>query len=119
MVRREWTKERFENWADEIGPNTRQVINLIFSNVKIKEQGYNPALSVLELSDTYSRERLENACELALTKYHSPRHRHLKALLSANQDIIWKESGLKDPDSLKNRSGYLRGEMYYGGNRHD
>ncbi len=68
--------------------NTGTVIDLIFLTVKIKEQGYNPSLSVLRLSKTYSEARLETARELALTKVRTPRHHHLKAILAANQDQI-------------------------------
>lgn len=119
MVKQEWTKERIEQWASQIGPNTRKVIDLIFDSCRIKEQGYNPSLSVLKLSDSYSQERLENACELALTKYHLPRYRHLKALLLANQDILWKESNRKDHQPREDKTGYLRGEAYYGGRSDD
>jgi len=45
-----WDHERITRWAYTIGSHTGEVIDLIFSGVKIKEQGYNPSLSVLRLS---------------------------------------------------------------------
>ena len=109
-----WDDVRICNWADKIGPNTRDTIDRIFSSVKIKEQGYNAALAVLRLSKTYSNERLETACELALHKgARSPRYRQLKAILAANQDKQYTEqknlSNRPKPDTL----GYLRGADYY------
>ena len=109
-----WDDVRIRNWADKIGPNTREAIERIFSSVKIKEQGYNAALAVLRLSKSYSNERLETACEVAFSKgARSPRYRQLKAILAANQDKQYTEqrnlSNRPKPDSL----GYLRGADYY------
>jgi hypothetical protein len=120
FLRQEWDDERIKRWADSIGPNTRNVIDRIFGSYEIKEQGYNPTLSVLRLSKTYSQERLETACELALKKYRMPRYHHLKALLSANQDKLYLESKVKDTSEEENgHLGYLRGAEYYGGSHHD
>lgn len=121
FLKQEWDKDRICRWADSIGPSARSVVNRIFEQYQIKEQGYNPTLSVLRLSKTYSQERLETACELALTKYRVPRYKHLKALLSANQDKIYqnqKSAGSKSKDEENSMSGYLRGSDYYGG-EHD
>ena len=111
----EWDDERIRNWAASIGKSTGEVINRIFEHVDIKEQGYNPSLAVLRLSRTYTEARLDAACELALGRgIKSPRYGHLKAILSANQDIIYKEqrqAPLPAPDASM---GYLRGADYYG-----
>ena len=92
----------------------RQVIDRIFGSVSIKEQGYNPCLAVLRLSRTYTDARLETACELAISRgIKVPRYHHLKAILTANQDITYKElqeSGSSTDDSSM---GYLRGSDYY------
>ena len=116
----DWDDERIRNWAKSIGKSTGAVIDRIFSCVDIKEQGYNPSLAVLRLSRTYSDARLETACELALIRgIRSPRYRHLKAILSANQDIVYKEQqeALAEPEDTS--MGYLRGSDYYkkGGKR--
>lgn len=110
-----WDYERIVNWAYSIGSYTGHVIDQIFSKVQIKEQGYNPSLSVLRLGKTYTDERLETACELALTKVSSPRYHHLKAILSANQDIIFLETRDNPKDDNKTLGGFVRGSEYYGG----
>ena len=116
--RMEWDDQRIRNWAVSIGADTAAVIDRIFSGVKIKEQGYNSCLSVLRLSKAYSKERLEIACALGLTKFHSPRYRHLKAILAANEDRIYKENQKKTATDHEN-TGYVRGASYYGGNHND
>ena len=114
FLRPEWDDHRIREWADRIGHSTREVIDRIFSSYKIKEQGYNPSLSVLRLSKKYSQSRLENACELALKNFRTPRYRHINAILSSNQDILFKEN--EDKTGKIGKSGYLRGNDYYGGN---
>ena len=92
----------------------------IFASVKIKEQGYNVALSVLNLSKHYSYECFEDACEIALANVASPRYRYLKAILASNQDIILHErktsqAGKKTSPSENTDGAYVRGASYYGG----
>ena len=80
----------------------------------IKEQGYNPCLAVLRLSRTYTDARLETACELAVSRgIKVPRYHHLKAILSANQDIIYKEQKNAPSSPEDDTMGYLRGSGYY------
>ena len=114
-----WDDERILNWAAHIGNHTLDVIKRIFSSVKIKEQGYNPSLSVLRLSKDYSEVRLETACEIALTYAKVPRYHHLKAILAANQDQIFLEqkSQQKKKEATQNQGGYVRGAAYYGGKK--
>jgi hypothetical protein len=115
----EWDNTRIRRWACSIGSSTGEVIDRIFAGVKIKEQGYNPSLSVLRLSKTYSEARLETACELALTKVKTPRYHHLKSILAANQDQIYLENKNASVKPKKNTGGYVRGAEYYGGGSND
>ena len=114
-----WDDERIRNWAATIGKNTLDVINRIFTSYPIKEQGYNPSLSVLNLSKKYSEGRLETACELALTRgIRSPRYHHINAILSANQDKYYLEQKaipVIDDSSM----GYLRYASNAAGNGGD
>ena len=114
----EWDDIRITRWAYAIGTHTGEVVDRIFAGVKVKEQGYNPSLSVLRLSKTYSEARLETACEMALTHVRTPRYHHLKAILAANQDQTYleqKKAAVKKPPC----SGYVRGAAYYGGGSND
>ncbi len=106
----EWDDTRIRRWAESIGKYTGITIDRIFDSVQIKEQAYNPCLSVLRLSKAYGDDRLENACGIALERIRSPRYRHLKAILAANQDKI-----ASLPKASDNSRGYIRGAAYYGG----
>ncbi|MFA6662053.1 MAG: IS21 family transposase [Bacilli bacterium] len=119
FLKPEWDDVAIRRWAYSIGSNASEVIERIFAGVKIKEQGYNPSLSVLRLSNTYSEARLETACELALTKVRTPRYYHLKAILSSNQDKVFIESKNISKGSTETSSGYVRGAEYYGGSNND
>ena len=119
----EMNDERMLSWASTIGPNTREVIERVFRSVQIKEQGYNSALSILNLSKHYPNSRFEDACRIALNNTNSPRYKYLKALLSNNQDILERERAGKQ-QSQENHSiaeeqgAYVRGAGYYGGGDH-
>jgi hypothetical protein len=116
----EMNDERIRSWASTIGPNTLEVIDRIFRGVQIKEQGYNAALSVLNLSKHYPNDRFENACQIALGNAASPRYRYLKAILSSNQDLILRDRQVnalpKENQNAADAEGaYVRGAEYYGG----
>lgn len=118
--RPEMDKDRMCSWADHVGPYTRKVIDRIFNSVQIKEQGYNAALSVLNLSKHYSNERFEDACQIALSNSPSPRYKYLKAILDNNQDLVLRERknpAQKEAEPVDNQKdgSYVRGASYYGG----
>lgn len=108
----EWDDTRIKKWAEQIGPSTKETVDIIFEIVKIKEQAYNPSLSILNLSKKYGEERLEKACQLALKHYRSPRYKHLKGILSNNQDLIDTEVSVSKQETV-----FTRGAEYYGGKR--
>jgi hypothetical protein len=116
----EMNDERMLSWAETIGPNAKEVIARVFRSVQIKEQGYNAALSILNLSKNYPNDRFEDACQIALGNTTSPRYKYLKAILSSNQDLVAKEraskEATKENHSISDESGaYVRGASYYGG----
>lgn len=104
----DWNAERIQEWASKIGPNALIVINKILSSVKIKEQSYNSALAVLKLGKMYTNDRLENACEYALTQFSIPRYSHINAILKIKQDKDEEKTSTVD------NTGFVRGADYYG-----
>lgn len=116
----EWDDQRIRKWAKAIGCSACEVVERIFSSVQIKEQGYNACLAVLRLSKKYTSSRLDAACALALTRFHSPRYRHLSAILSAEEDISYQhQRELEQREQEKAEQGYVRGAAYYGGLKRD
>ncbi|MDD3223094.1 MAG: IS21 family transposase [Lachnospiraceae bacterium] len=115
-----WDDIRIKKWASSIGTYTAEAVERIFEGVSIKEQGYNPALAVLRLSNKYSEARLEAACEFAITTgIKKPRYHHLSAILAANQDVLYLEKKNGGNKNEKRTMGYLRGSDYYGGGSND
>lgn len=107
FVHAEWDDKRILRWAKEIGPSTHAVVARIFDDVQIKEQAYNPALAVLNLTKQYSERDLEDACEYALAKVARPRCKFIKTALASNA-AKRGAGGSEEP-----RGGYIRGEGYY------
>lgn len=111
----EWDDARIRGWAKKVGPSCAAVVERMFGRAKVKEQAYNPALSVLNLSKKYGDERLEAACAHALPRLTSPRYRHIKAILDSNLDA----SGPLPPAPSEGGAGeaaprgHVRGADYY------
>lgn len=110
-----WNEERIQKWASSIGKYTGETVERIFESVTLKEQGFNPALAVLRLSNKYSEARLEAACEFAIVNgIKKPRYHHLNSILAANQDQTYLENK-KAKKKADAPMGYLRGSNYYAG----
>jgi transposase len=61
----EWTTDRIEHWAAEVGPATGALVAAILEDRPHPEQGYRSCLGILRLEKRYGRERLEAACARA------------------------------------------------------
>lgn len=59
--------ESFLEWAEGVGASTHGVVKNYISMHKVEQQGFKPFASLMKLADRYSMERLEKACEKALT----------------------------------------------------
>lgn len=106
FMRAEWDDVRIKSWARGIGPSTLAVVERIFDSVDIKEQAYNPALAVLNLTKTYAERDLEAACAYALERTSRPRCRFIKSVLASGA------SG-RGRDDDGGGGGYIRGAGYY------
>ena len=68
----QWNGDRFIRWAEQIGNNTTAVVRHFLTMYKVEQQGYKSCMALLKLSDTYSADRVENACTKALTFTPAP-----------------------------------------------
>ena len=111
----EFDEDRIRKWAESVGPKTSLVIDRIFVSVKIKEQGYNPCLSVLKLSSKHGKLLLERACELALQHFNTPRYKHINAYLLEQIGKGTATSNISDEERRKqaNKGAHIRGADYY------
>ena len=116
----EWNSNRFKNWAREYGPCTYEVIDRLFRAGASEQRYYNTARSILKLADQYARQRVEQACQLALKHYKRPVYRNIKAILYNGQDCL--ETGVNSEIRMtaipKEEKSYVRGADYYARKKH-
>ncbi len=62
----EWSPQRFEKWAQDIGPKTEELVTLLMQERPHPEQAYRVCLGLLALAKQYTTPRLEAACGRAL-----------------------------------------------------
>lgn len=105
----EWNSTRFLNWAKTKGPYTYQVIYLLFKDSKAEQRHYNTAHAILKLADSYSDQRLENSCQLALSLFSRPGYKNIKNILIRDEDLC-QQKETKDEDRI---SAFLRGGDYF------
>ena len=110
----QWNGERFRRWAAKIGENTHTVIDALLSGYKVEQQGYKACMGILKLADKYSAERLENACQKALTYTPRPSLKNLQTILSSGQDKTLDENRETETKS-ESQYGFTRGADYYEG----
>jgi len=118
-----WTPDRYQRWADSIGPNTRAVIELVLSEKVIVEQAFIPCMNILGLARNGRRELLEKACESIVANGHPPTYSLVKNTLEAIKakrkladTPACPASDGKDGSRLRDE-GYVRGSDYYRGKK--
>ena len=110
----QWNGDRFRKWAAKIGENATVIVEAILTGYKVEQQGYRVCMALLKMSDTYTPERLEAACEKALSYTPRPGYKAIQAILKSGQDKISEKSAApSDPSAV----GFTRGADYYGRGR--
>jgi transposase len=108
----EWNGDRFRKWAERIGNNTYKVIHANLTAKRVEQQSYKSCMGLLKLADKYSVERLEAACEKALTYTATPSYKSIKNILTTGQDKTFPK--VKPSENTHNSYGITRGAGYYG-----
>lgn len=103
----EWSPERFQHWASQIGPQTEQLILDLLASRCHPEQAYRSCLGILQLAKTVSKETMEAVCKLALQN-GAVSYRAVNHLLATKKDMLAK--GQK-PDTFEHE--HIRGQSYY------
>ena len=109
----EWNGDRFRRWADQIGSNTRKAVDAILTSGRVEQQSYRSCMGLLRLADKHTSQRLEKACERALSYSGKPSYKSIKNLITAMKQ---EPDALPSDEETKPR-GITRGARYYGGNR--
>lgn len=81
----DWTPERFIKWGRNIGEHTAIAINLIMSQRRHPQMGFRACMGVMSLGKKYSNDRLEAACERAITT-NCVSYKSIKSILATGLD---------------------------------
>ena len=112
----EWNGDRFGRWAEQIGPNTRKVVDAILTSGRVEQQSYRSCMGLLRLADKHTPQCLEKVCERALSYSGRPSYKSIKSLLTVMKqepdDTLTSEA-----DVQTKPRGITRGARYYGGKR--
>ena len=108
----QWNGDRFRRWATKIGPQTTHVVESILTGYKVEQQGYRSCMALLKMSESYTSERLEAACEKALHYTPRPGYKSVQTILKSGLD--------RPPESPTSATapsdhGFTRGADYYRG----
>ena len=81
----DWTPERIQRKANEIGPKTSALIEIILRERTHPEQGFRATIGILRHANSFGRERLEAACGRAL-EIGARSYTSVTSILKTNQD---------------------------------
>ena len=109
----QWNGDRFRKWAAKIGPQASKVVESILTGYKVEQQRYRAYMALLKLSDSYSPERLEAACDKALFYTPRPSYKSIQTILKSGGDKPSEPSQPVTPS----KHGFTRGADYYKGGR--
>jgi transposase len=105
----DWSPSRFLRWAEEIGPQTTELINSVLEKRGHPQQAYRSCLGILGLAKRYSKPRLEAACRRALAAgLHS--YKGIANILKNNLD---QHQPQKAADIALPAHDNIRGQRYY------
>ena len=108
---RPWTAGRQNafSWAEESGPQTTALIGLILDGRRHPQQAYRTCLGILGLAKRYGHDRLETACQRALTAgIHS--YKGVHNILKNKLDQLERD---QPPATPLPSHANIRGKGYY------
>jgi len=108
----EWTPMRFRDWASDIGPTTRQLVDHLLTDRPHPEMGYRSCLGLLSLARHYGHARLEAACARAIA-IGSRTRKSVLSILQGGLDSQPLPTPPTQTDWISPDHDNLRGPSYY------
>ena len=111
----DWTPERFEQWALDIGSATHGVVRQMLKKRRHPQQSYRSVQSLLALAKKYDRVRLENACARA-QQIGSPTRTSVQSILKKGLDRLSEQeeaAAQKKKDTHLQQHENIRGAKYF------
>ena len=109
----EWTPERIISWAAQSGTATARVVDSILSRRAYPEHGFRSCMGIISLGKRFTKERLEAACERALS-IKGISYKSIKSILENNLD---QKTIPRQPELIAVSHENIRGTDYYSGER--
>ena len=104
-----WPPERLVSWALEVGPKTKELVEIILKKAVHPQQKYNSCQGIIKLKSQYGRERLEMAARRAV-KCNATSYQSMKSILESGLE---KEPIRKTPQYVPSGHENIRGGDYY------
>lgn len=101
---------KFLKWASDIGPYAKQVVEAMLSQLVHPEQSYRACLGLLNATKPYGKERLESACQRAIT-IGSPKRASVLSILKRGLDKQPLIAATKTARILQHEN--IRGSEHY------
>lgn len=111
---KDWNKERFLRWSQNLGPNVHTLVQKIFDQGRPEQVYYDKVHAILKTADTFGAAKLDRACLRCMEKSINPTVRNIKALMKA--DIQAESNILNIEQDFQN--AWLRGDDYYDTQKH-
>jgi len=106
----DWSPQRFQAWAEQVGPHTAQLIAAVLTSRLHPQQAYRTCLGILGLAKRYTAARLEAACRYALPAGIRS-YKGLHHILDAQLDRLTPVE--TPPAVLTTDHANVRGPAYY------
>jgi transposase len=106
----EWTPSRIIAWAGKNGPHTQALVTRIIESRRHPEQGFRSCLGVIRLAKHFTEQRLEAACERALS-LNACSFKHVKSILENSIDKQPLSAAFDAVKPIQHHN--LRGKEYY------
>jgi len=108
----QWTPGKLLNWAINIGPATKDIVQHQLTNKPHPEMGYRSCLGLLSLARKYGNDRLEAACRRAVA-IGSLTRKSVLSILEAGLDQLPHADAPGSSTSLFPDHANVRGPKYF------
>jgi transposase len=105
----DWTPERIQRRANEIGPKTSALIEIILRERTHPEQGFRATIGILRHATSFGHERLEAACARAL-EIGARSYTSVTSILKTNLDRRRPDPATDGPAIVHSN---IRGPRYF------
>ena len=105
----EWTPERITRWADKTGPHTASFVQQMIAAKAFPQQAFRACLGLLRLGKRFGDDRLEKACQKALTM-GADRYQHVENILKNKLEEVTHYDNI---NATLPKHNNIRGAGYY------